>query len=212
MRPALALVLAGVCSAAPLSAQRLPSGAIGLGGSSTRLHSSTATDASVMSGVTVGGTAHVGRGRLSVEGAYHQGSLAADSGTTVPLDLVEGRLMLAMRPRGWLTALAGAHARAFVAPNGTERWLLWEARLRAEGPLVGATVQTHVELWAALGGTVNVGSGAPSARGGEVGLTLHLPRSPVWARLTYGIDQARQAGGGNTRTVEDLGVTIGIGR
>ena len=217
MRPAIAngqsaIVVALVFLAAPLQAQLTGKLSFSLGGSSTRLTSVSGAGTAVLSGITIGGTGHFGVGRLSVEGDYRQGSLTPDSGGTATQDLVEGRLMLAVRPLAWLSVLAGPHAQAFIAPGGTERWLLFEARARAEGTVVSPAVSSHVELWAAFGGSVNAGTGAPSARGGEAGLTLHLPRSALWTRLAYGMHRATQSGTANARTVEDLRVSIGIGR
>jgi hypothetical protein len=205
------IVVALFLAAAPLQAQLTRNADFGLGVSSTRLTAVSDAGTARFSGIVLGGGGGIGRGLVSVEGGYRQGSLTPDSGAVVAQDLVEARLLVALRPLPWLSVLAGPHARAFVAPGGTERWMFFEAGLRVEGPVVIPSVSTHVELWAALGGSVNVGSGSPSARGGEAGVTLHLPRSPVWGRLTYAMDRATQSGGTNIRTVEDLRLSIGVG-
>lgn len=208
----IGLLLALILVATPLQAQISRQLRFALSGNSTRLTSVTASGTAILSGVTIGGSGRIGSGRVSVEGAYRQGSLAADSGTALAQDLVEARLMLAVRPVSWLTVLAGPHARAFITPGITERWMFIETRVRAEGEVVSPTVSSHVELWLALGGSVNSGGGSPSARGGEAGVTLRLPRSPVWGRLAYAIDRATQPGTANVRTVEDVRLSIGIGR
>ena len=209
---AIGMVLALTILAAPVRAQLARSAAFGLDGASTRVTSTTGAGTARLSGVIIGGGGRIGLGMFSLEGGYRQGSLATDSGAAAAQDLVEARLLLAVRPVSWLTVLAGPHARAFVAPGGTERWMLFETRVRAEGTVVSPAISTHVELWVGLGGSLNVGSGAPSARGGEAGITLHLPRSPVWARLAYAMDRATQSGTANVRTVEDIRVAIGITR
>jgi hypothetical protein len=208
-RPGL-VVLALALLAPPLHAQLERHATFSLGGGNTRLTAVTGAGTARLSGVTIGGSGRIGGGLLSVEGGYRQGSLAPDSGAGTTQDLAEARLMLAVRPVSWLSVLAGPHALAFITPSGTERWLLFEARARAAGTVVSPAVSTYVELWAALGGSVNVGTGSPSARGGEVGITLLFPRSPVWARLAYGMERATQSGSANIRTVEDIRVSIGI--
>jgi len=202
---ALALV------AAPAQGQLSRNAAAGLGVSSTRLTAVTSLGTARFSGLTLGGTARIGRGLVALEGAYRQGNLTADSGAAVDQDFAEGRLMLVVRPISWLTVLGGPHAVAFIGPGGTERWMFYEVRGRAESIVVNPAVSTHVELWAGLGGSVNVGTGSPSARGGEAGLTVRFPRSPLWGRLVYGMSRASQSGAANVRTVEDLRVSIGVG-
>jgi len=54
-----------------------------------------------------------------------------------------------------------------------------------------------------------VGTGSPAAQGGEVGLTVRLPRTPFWGRLTYAIDQATI--GSRTETLEAVGIAVGYG-
>jgi len=82
--------------------------------------------------------------------------------------------------------------------------------VRAEGSVIGEMVRTHVELWIGLASHTNVTGASASARGGEVGLTLALPRSPVWGRLTYAIDRA--AIGTRVETLEDVALSVGFGR
>jgi hypothetical protein len=179
------------------------------GAFAVRYAASGAGAAEALSGVALRGAASLKLGPVRLEGWYLQGHLQPDSGTTTARDLVQGAAFLAYAPLRWLTFKGGADVRAYVAPSGTERWVLGQLRARAEGPLVGTTVRTHVEVWRALSASVNTGQGSASAQGGEVGLTLRWLRVPVWTRLTYGIDQATI--GNRTETLEQFGVAFGYG-
>ena len=44
----------------------------------------------------------------------------------------------------------------------------------------------------------------------SAGVTFHLPRAPVWGRITYRIDQAETTDGG-TDTLDGIILAIGFG-
>jgi hypothetical protein len=50
------------------------------------------------------------------------------------------------------------------------------------------------------------------ATGGIVGMQVRIPRSPVYGRLTYGIERATMGDGARLETVEGLSVVLGVGR
>jgi len=167
-------------------------------------------------GEKLSGFAGVGHWRIvlhpvSIDVAYAQGRLSADTGSAVPRALVEGSVLATYRPVPWLALKTGPHVRAFSATGGTERWMLWEGRAHADAPLLDGEWQAYGELWVALASSVNVTPGAGGARGAEAGLTLKLPRSPVWARLAYAVDQMRLKNDARTESLQSVALTLGFG-
>jgi hypothetical protein len=211
MRPALAAVLAALAAATPAHAQLTGRLSLGAGGSATALQRRSAGTDAVFRGITAFGGGRIGTPRFALEGTYRQGSLTPDSGGGSGLDIVEARLLATARPLPWLQVAAGPHARAWIIPGSTTRWIFIEGRLRAEGFMLTEMLRTHVEVWTALSARSNDGSSG-SARGGEAGLTVRFPRSPVWARIAYAIDRAAVSGGGRVETLEDIAISVGIGR
>jgi hypothetical protein len=210
VRRALLALLALAGAAAPARAQLGGRLSLGAGGSATRLQRRTGVG-ETFSGITAFGAGRIGGPRFALEGAYRQGSLTPDSGAAGGLDVVEARLLATARPLPWLQVAAGPHARAWIVPGSTARWIFIEGRLRAEGFVLTEMLRTHVEVWTALSAKSNDGSSG-SARGGEAGLTVRFPRSPVWARLAYAIDRAAVSGGSRVETLEDIAISVGIGR
>jgi hypothetical protein len=167
-------------------------------------------------GEKLSGFAGVGHWRIvlrpvSIDVAYAQGRLSADTGSAVPRALVEGSVFATYRPVPWFALKTGPHVRAFAATGGTERWMLWEGRAHADAPLLDGEWQAYGELWVALASSVNVTPGAGGARGAEAGLTLKLPRSPVWARLAYAVDQMRLKNDARTESLQSVALTLGFG-
>lgn len=206
----LASMLCALAFASPVHAQLANHIVLGGGGSSTRLQTIASGVPATLSGITAFGAGRIGSGLLGLEVTYRQGSLTPDTGAGQKQDVVDGRVLAIVKPLSWLQVAAGPHLRAYIVPGLTERWVLIEARVRAEGS-VAPTVRTHIEIWTALSAKVNTGSGG-AARGGEAGITIRLPRSPVWGRLTYAIDRAAVSGGGRIETLEDIALSVGFGR
>lgn len=212
MRRTVRLALAGLLFAtAPLQAQVLRHLTAGLDAGSARLRAAPVTGgAEELSGVILGGGGSLLWNRFSLEVSYAQGNLTADSGNAAPRDLVEGSVLLAARPVSWATILIGPHLRAYVDPAATRRLKTMEARVRAEGPLIGDMVRAHVEVWRSLSASVNSGVPLDYLQGGSAGLTVRLPRAPIWGRLSYSIDQATTTDGGK-ETLDGIRVAIGFG-
>jgi hypothetical protein len=208
---AAALVLAALLAPAPLAAQ--VERRAGFEALVTRTHfaSSGPGGAEAMSGIVAGGRARLALGPLALSASYDQGRLLADSGSAAPRDLVDGAVMLGVRPVPWLTVGAGPHLRAYTNAGGTERWVLWQARVGAEAPLIPGAVDAEAGVWVAAGITANTTPGASDARGADAGLTVHLPRSPLWARLAYTVDRARLQQGARTETLESVVLSAGFG-
>jgi hypothetical protein len=164
-----------------------------------------------MGGPAAGAQGRVVLGPVALEASYLQGRLSPDTGSTPARDLADGAVFLVVRPQRWLALKAGAHLRAYITSSGTERWMLWEGRVRLSGDLAPGRLRSYAEGWVAASADVNVGPGASGARGGEVGLTLVPTRSPLWVRLAYAVDQARTKDGARTETLEALVLAAGVG-
>ncbi|HEU5261104.1 MAG TPA: hypothetical protein VFU41_06725 [Gemmatimonadales bacterium] len=163
------------------------------------------------SGAAFGGEGSLGLGRVRLTANYSQGTLNPDGGTEPSRDVVEGSAMLSVRLLRGLRLAGGPRARTYVFAGGTQRWLFWELRARAEGMFIGSAVSGHAELWRAVSTDVNVLERLDHAQGGEAGMTVHLSRL-VDARLAYRIDHAVLGGGSRVETVDGLVVGMGLAR
>ena len=172
-------------------------------------HTAIGTTSQSLSGWSFGGDGSVGWRRFALYLGYWQGSLQPDSTGTASRDVVEGYALVGGKILPWLELKLGPHAWAYTANAGTQRWALFEARLRAEGALIGPTLSTYFELWTALGGSVNAAQSFGSGVGGQGGLTYHSHRLPLWGRLGYSVEQARLTGDVWKETVQR--VVFGVG-
>jgi hypothetical protein len=206
-----ALLALAIAAARPLSAQGFRDlGVEGVVGR-VRFSSTMPSGGEALSGVVVGGGGRLTLGRVSLEAYYAQGRLSPDTGSAASRDLVEGGAFLVVKPTDWLSLKAGPHLRAFVAPGGTERWVMWEGRAFAEAPILADILRARVGGWIAVASGVNADPGAGGARGGEVGLTLRPPRSALLVRLAYTIDREAMRGDARTETLESVILTVGFG-
>lgn len=207
--PALAVM--GLALAAPLSAQASRFLSAGLGAGTAHLHTAPAGGSSeVLSGALIGGNVTLNAKRFSLEGFYAQGNLTADTGSATSRDIVDGSLMAAVRPISWLAIKGGLHLRAYVTPGFTARPAAWELRLRGEGPVITGRVTGFAEVFRSVKATTNVGVDLDYWQGGSAGVTLHLPRAPVWGRFSYFIDQTVGVDNG-TETLDGITISIGFG-
>ena len=207
---ALALLVAGV-AARPAAGQVPRYLGLDLGLSRPHFQSTSPLGGEQLSGAVVGGRLRIVLRPVSIDVAYSQGRLTADTGSAAARDVVEGSAFLTVRPVAWLAIKAGPHLRAYAAPGGTERWVLWEGRAHADAPILQGEWVAYGEVWVAVASSVNVSPGADGAHGAEAGLTLQLPRSPLWARLAYVVDQARFKNGARTESVQSVVLAIGFG-
>jgi hypothetical protein len=210
---AAALALACVVVARPLAAQALRFFDAEADVSRARFRSETPGRNENLSGIVVGVRAHTAGRLLSLEASYAQGRLSADAASGPSRSVVDGSVLLTSRPLPWLTFKVGPQLRAYAAPGGTERWVLWEYRARADTPIISPalSLRAHVELWVALASSVNVDPGASGARGGEAGMVWRLPHSPFWLRLSYSVDQETMKNNARTEALEAVVLTIGLG-
>ncbi|HMG18386.1 MAG TPA: hypothetical protein VK573_06660 [Gemmatimonadales bacterium] len=160
-----------------------------------------------VSGLVLGAEAVASRGRFAARLRYGQGRVTND---TAGRDVAEGEALLGYKARPWLTVWVGPHARTFVVPGQSDRrWLLWSGRVTARGSLFPGRVESFVELWQGVTGSLNRPAESASGGGAEAGLVLRLARHPVWGRLAYRIEQGRVSGGARRETVEAITLTIG---
>jgi len=170
-----------------------------------------ATDTTSGSGTMVGIEAMAGMGLVELAGRYAQGSVTGDAAED-NRDLVEGELILRIRPVQPFWFGAGPYARSYVFEIGTERWLTWEARLGFESPLGTDMLRGHLHVAYALGGNAEPGGSLQGARRVEGGLGFRLPRTPIEVGVAYRIEQADIEGDVATDIVEQLILRARIGR
>jgi hypothetical protein len=157
-------------------------------------------------------------GFVTLDWGYWQGQIDPTGGAAASRDVVEGYAMLGARPFGWLSLRAGPHAWTYISNAGTQRWFLWEGRVRAQGEVL-PDVQSYMELSRVLSANVNVPQDFQSGLGGEGGLILRVrdaplipERFPVRIRLAYGIERVRMGGGARTEVMDRLSLSLGIGQ
>ncbi len=196
-----------VASAQAQAARYLLSG----GGSLVRLQS-TAGTAGSLDGFVIGGSGRASAWRLELEAGYAEGRLKPASGTLPSRDLVEGEVMLGVRPVPWLVLRGGPHARGYVQGGVTERWLLWEARARVDAFVAAPTIRGYLEVGGALSGsTLNATGRFGNSRRGEAGVIVRVARAPVWFSLAYGVERTRLASGIGLDALERVSASIGLG-
>ncbi len=205
------LVLLLVAAARPLPAQLLRTLGVDAQVSRVRYGAAAPGGGELLSGLLFGGRARLALGPVSLEASYAQGRLSADTGGAPARDLVEGRLAVVGRPAPWLVLEAGPHLRAYTAPGGTERWVMWEVRAFGEAPIIGDVLRARAGGWAALASSVNADPGASGGRGAQVALAVRPSRSPLVFRLAYTVEQAAMRDGVRTETLETVALGIGLG-
>jgi len=197
-------------SPAIAAAQQAEYAFLGILGSARRQATRGALENQV-SGASVGIEGFTGFGKFVLEGRYIQGGVADNE------DVVEGELMLGYRLREWATLKFGPHIRSFIIDGVTERWSFWEARVRGTGQVYAPesqvlAIDSYVELWMALAGSVNLAGGFGSGRGLEGGVVVRVAGSPIAGRIGYRVDQGNVSGGGRRDVVQELILAVGFGR
>lgn len=177
-----------------------------------RLRSQLPAGTDRLSGAAFAGEGSLSLGRFVLSVGYLQGQVARGGAGTSARDLIEGRALLGVRPVPWLMVGGGPRGRAYVLPSGTQRWLFWELRARAEARFIGSAANGYVELWRAISADVNVPERFDHGQGGEAGLILRLARAPLEARVGYRIDHAVLGGGSRLETVDAVVVGLGLAR
>lgn len=150
-----------------------------------------------------------GFGPVTLGASYAQGSVSP-SGSGASTDVVDGELMLWVAPVRWAALGGGPHARAFIENGGTERWLLWELRVRTATNLAKAA-RAYLEAWRVMGASVPSPDTLDHAWGLEGGISLAFGRPPVSVQLHYRVEQQVVSGGTWKETQERLGIGLGLG-
>ncbi len=149
--------------------------------------------------------------KVELDLRYATGTLEADQ-SQLALDLVEAELLVGVRPISWVTLRVGPHARSFTPESGgTDRWLFWEVRGRVEPAVLAPQLRTYFEIWAALAGDVNFGSGFGGGRGLEAGLMYRFRGAPFWGRVGYRVDRGSLENGARKDSVQELLLVVGVG-
>ncbi len=203
------------CLTAPLAAQSRLRPLVEASAVALHLRSEVGPTTTTLSGTVVGGEGNLQLGPIGLTLGYVQGTLSPAGGGGVggvSQDVVEGKLLIALRPASWLSLQGGPQARAYVSAGGTQRWLLWRVQARAEPELVPSRVRSFVALFQIVSADINLVEPFDVGRGGEVGVLARLGHSPLWARLGYGIEQVRLGGGARVETVERVTVSVALGR
>lgn len=181
---------------------------LGVFGAPQIVHSHIDGSSSRLTGTVFGGEGTLVGERFSVRLRYAQGNVAekSDSGLDKRL-VVEGEALVGLRATQWLTLWVGPMARAYTLGETSQRWLLWTGRASARGTLLPDRMQTYVELWGALSGSVGDPSAKAGGRGADAGLELRLSsQTPLWGRLGYRIESAHAEA--LRETVESITVTV----
>ena len=210
---ALGPLLVALLAARPLAAQLHDRLGVDVGLARPRFTATSPTGTEQLSGLFAHARVRVRLQPVSVDVSYAQGRVSADAGSAAARTFVDGSVFAVYRPPtvSWLTLRAGPHLRAYSAPGGTERWVLWELHAHGEMPIVADELTTYAEGWIAPAASVNLDAGAAGAKGAEVGVMLHLPRSPLWARLSFVADQAKLKGGARTEALQTVVASVGFG-
>jgi hypothetical protein len=202
----LSLAPAGLQAQAPL---RFAAGATAM---QYRVHSELNGETEALSAPGFGVEGLISLGRVALEGRYVQADLDPSTAGTLARDAAEGHLLLAVRATPWLTVATGPLSRSYETTLGSQRWVLWTVRARGAPVLVPNLVRGYAELWGALPLDLSVPESWNSGWGGDVGLTLALPRLPVWLRLGYRFEQYRLGDGTRRETIDGATLSLGAGR
>jgi hypothetical protein len=205
MTRALVFAWAAIVAGAPLAGQSRWNVSFGAAGAQEIAHSRIGTTRDRLSGLVLSGEAIAARGHFVARLRYGQGHVTSD---TAGRDVAEGEALFGYKARPWLTVWFGPHARTFVVPGQSDRrWLFWSGRVTARGTLFPRRVESFVELWQGVSGSLNRPAASASGGGAEAGIEVRLTRRPLWARLGYRIEQGRS--GVRRETVEAITLTVG---
>ena len=211
-RRVVGLLLASLLRAGPLAAQ-LPRllGNLDLSLARQHFQSSFPGGSESLSGALMTGQLGLALRPLTVTVSYGQGRLASGDGSSAARSVVEASVMLSRRVTPWLLLKAGPRVRAYSAPGSTERWVMWEGHAHVDESVITGVLAAYLEGWLAVASSANVDPGGSGARGAEVGVTMQIPGSALWARLGYAVDQASLKNSARTEALQSVVVAVGLG-
>ncbi len=179
-------------------------------GTARRADNRTGSDIA-RNGIALGIEGHYNVGRVNMDARYLQGGLSDNH------DVIEGEIFVGTHVVPWLKAQLGRHIRSVLINDVTERWSMWEIRLRAQGEVWTPASQaygvySYAQLVGALAGSVNVPGDFGSGRGIEGGLLVRFAESQFAARLGYRVDRGTTSGGVRKETIHAFTISFGWGR
>ncbi len=209
-RVPLCLVLAATAGLAPVAGRAQQPASLYLDGAAAaaRVRSGMGTLVEAVHGPVFAVAAGASRFGLLLEGRYAQGRLTSENPGVETRDLVEGELRFGVRLHPSVTVAAGPHVRAYAASSGTRRWVFWEARIRGTAPIIPLRLDAYAEVWGAVAGSTSLSTAFGSERGGEVGTSLAVPRTPLALRVAYRIDHGSGTSPTRSDTAEQLVVAV----
>lgn len=190
-----------------------------LSGVGVRVNSRSGPTTQRLSGAVFGFQGQFGyRRRMTLDLGYWQGQLDPASTNAASRDVAEGYALLGVNPLSWLSVRVGPHAWTYISNAGTQRWFLWEGRVRAQGAIL-SEIHSYLELSDVFHASVNVPQSFTSGLGGEGGLILRIRDVPgipdvypVRIRLGYGIERVRLGEGVRTETMDHLSLSVSLER
>lgn len=203
-----ALALALFAAAAVPGAASAQHWNLGVFGAPQIVHSHIDSSSSRLTGTVFGGEGTLVGDRFSFRLRYAQGNVTAKSDTGLDKRLVvEGEALAGFRATQWLTLWVGPTARAYTLGESDQRWLLWTGRASARGTLLPDRLQSYVELWGAITGSVGDPSAKAAGRGADAGIEMRLSsQTPLWGRFGYRIESSHADA--LRETVESITVTV----
>jgi hypothetical protein len=210
VRAPLALVAFAAATASGAAQTVVPAGAVSL--VQTRIRNDFGSGSEQFVGPLVGAQGVVAVWRVQLAINYAQGRVDPDGASEPGHDVVEASVLLGVKPLPWLTLEGGPHARSYALIGGTQRWLFWELRVRAEGAFIGSAGKGYVEVWRPVAASINVPEPFDHAQGAEAGMIIRLSRAPLELRLGYQIEHAVLGGGARLETVDGVVLAATLAR
>lgn len=209
-RRVIGFVGASILVASPFHAQAGLRFSVGGGLQSTYLNAEGASGIERSSGFTGGAQAAISFGRLGVGLKYLEGSVTP-AGAGAGRDIIEGEALLSLRAFPWLALRFGPHIRSVIRTGTTERWVLWEGRVRTRARLGSPRLTSSLELWYVLSGDVSAVEGFDGGQGVKGLLRWEVTTTPIWLGIGYQVDRTRLGGGSRAETWEHFVFVVGFG-
>jgi len=205
------LLCAMIFVASSVSAQS-PIGTSGsLGASFMNLNTVEAAGEQRLTGFGIGGYGTVSYGRLGLGFRYLEGSLSP-SGAGTDRDIVEGEITISVRASSWLRFGLAPHIRSLIVPEGTERWVFWEAHIQAKTQLGSPRLVSIFEFRQVLSADVDVDADYGGGQGIIGELRWDVSALPIWLALGYRMQRSNLGNGSRTEVMEHFVISVGAGR
>lgn len=203
------LVALSLVASGPLVAQETADVLIEGRASRVRVVGSAASAGGPLTGHTVGVGVLARWWWLTIEPRYHEGTVTADAGG-VRWDVIAGEVMFGLRPVRWFTFSAGPLITSYLTPEGTRRTVAWHGRVRLEAILLVRGLRSYMDLWRVMSADANTVQLVDGGYGGEAGLRVRFPGTPVALGASYRVERTDFGGGLWLETVEHVGLSLGV--